>query len=164
VIDKDISKAIANKADADGLKRLAMEFGMKTMLEDALLKLRDTTLSEIRRVIPNEMIERFRTQHNKVLTKSYEHEEKLQYKDKYKWEGLILSDPLKDDDIIKDMYEKHTSLAGKSNGQSKNISYNEFREFITESFNDICRKYGCSRVAFDIEIRNSRVEISALPY
>ncbi len=164
MVDKDISKAIANKADADGLKRLAMEFGMKTMLDDALLKLRDTTLSEIRRVIPNEMIERFRTQHNKVLTKSYEHEEKLQYKDKYKGKGLILSDPLKDHEIIKDMYKKHTSVATKSNGQSTNISYNEFREFITESFNDICRKYGCSRVAFDIEIRNRRVEISALPY
>jgi len=59
-VDNEISTAISNGTEVEAIKSLAMEKGMLSMLDDGLLKLQQTTLSELTRVIPHEMIELFR--------------------------------------------------------------------------------------------------------
>ncbi|NVM21163.1 MAG: Flp pilus assembly complex ATPase component TadA [Desulfobacterales bacterium] len=61
VVDKKIAKALKSGLDEDGIRKTAMASGMKSMLEDGLLKLNETTLSEIIRMIPLDMIKDFRS-------------------------------------------------------------------------------------------------------
>jgi type IV pilus assembly protein PilB len=61
VVDMENSRALNKGADVDELKSLALERGMKNMLDDGLQKLRDTTLSELVKVIPHDMIQEFRS-------------------------------------------------------------------------------------------------------
>jgi type II secretory ATPase GspE/PulE/Tfp pilus assembly ATPase PilB-like protein len=61
VVDKVISKALAKGEEVEEIQRLAIERGMKTMLDDGLSKLQETTLSEVIRAVPYDMIQEFRT-------------------------------------------------------------------------------------------------------
>ena len=55
-IDRKIAVAL-NRGDREkNIKRFALEGGMKTMIDDGIKKLKDTTLEELIRVVPHEMI------------------------------------------------------------------------------------------------------------
>jgi len=61
VMNKDIALALIRGAKENEIRRMAIEDGMKTMLDDCILKLNQTTLSEIIRVMPHEMIKEFKS-------------------------------------------------------------------------------------------------------
>jgi type IV pilus assembly protein PilB len=61
VMNEDIVRALVTDAGENEIKRIAISGGMKTMLDDSILKLDQTTLSEIIRVIPHEMIKEFKS-------------------------------------------------------------------------------------------------------
>lgn len=61
VMNKKISPALIKGAEEKEIRRMAIEGGMKTMLDDCILKLNQTTLSEIIRVMPHEMIKEFKS-------------------------------------------------------------------------------------------------------
>ncbi|MEW6665191.1 MAG: ATPase, T2SS/T4P/T4SS family [Thermodesulfobacteriota bacterium] len=65
VVDKAISKALAKGEEVEEIQRLAIEKGMKTMLDDGLSKLQETTLSEVIRAVPYDMIQEFRNRERK---------------------------------------------------------------------------------------------------
>ncbi|MBW2181281.1 MAG: hypothetical protein JRG81_13085, partial [Deltaproteobacteria bacterium] len=54
-------RALITDAGETEIKRIALNGGMKTMLDDAILKLDQTTLSEIIRIVPHEMIKEFKS-------------------------------------------------------------------------------------------------------
>ncbi len=60
-MNKKISLALIKGAEEKEIRRMAIEGGMKTMLDDCILKLNQTTLSEIIRVMPHEMIKEFKS-------------------------------------------------------------------------------------------------------
>jgi len=60
VINKEISYHLSKGEGEDRLSEIAVESGMKTMMEDGLSKLHQTTLSELFRVVPNDMIKMYR--------------------------------------------------------------------------------------------------------
>lgn len=63
-MNKEISLALIRGAEEKEIRRMAIEGGMKTMLDDCILKLNQTTLSEIIRVMPHEMIKEFKSKTN----------------------------------------------------------------------------------------------------
>jgi len=61
VMNKEIAMALIRGAKENEIRRMAIEGGMKTMLDDCILKFNQTTLSEIIRVMPHEMIKEFKS-------------------------------------------------------------------------------------------------------
>ena len=60
-MNEDIVRAIVTDAGENEIKRIAINHEMKTMLDDAILKVDQTTLSEIIRIVPHEMIKEFKS-------------------------------------------------------------------------------------------------------
>jgi type IV pilus assembly protein PilB len=61
VMNEDIVRAIVTDAGENEIKHIAINHEMKTMLDDAILKVDQTTLSEIIRIVPHEMIKEFKS-------------------------------------------------------------------------------------------------------
>ena len=64
-MDNKISRAIHKGHDERLIARLALERGMKSMIDDGLMKLDQVTISEIIRMVPHEMIQNFRSKARK---------------------------------------------------------------------------------------------------
>ena len=60
-VDRPIALALNNGEGEKTIKRLALEGGMLTMIDDGIQKLKDTTLDELIRVVPHEMITEFKS-------------------------------------------------------------------------------------------------------
>jgi type IV pilus assembly protein PilB len=65
IIDQDIARALNKESPTREIKALAIENGMKTMVDDGLTKLDATTLPELIRVVPNEMLKEFKSRQKK---------------------------------------------------------------------------------------------------
>jgi type II secretory ATPase GspE/PulE/Tfp pilus assembly ATPase PilB-like protein len=168
LVDKDISKALTNGAQVDELKSLAIDKGMKTMLDDGLLKLGDTTLSEIIRVIPHEMIQEFRTRQRKLKRKGTFSANGVEGRrhtlnEKVPDGSFVMSDPKIELDIIDEMHKRYMTLASETGSEVKGVGRSLFGEFVCESFDEIRAKYLCKRVIFAIGTGENAVEISAIP-
>ena len=167
VVDKEIANALNNGLDEDGIKKLAFESGMKTMIEDGLLKLNQTTLSEIIRMIPHEMLTAFRSR-NYAQDTADQLIESMLNNHTIKQQGTSafhISDPRSESakiDMMKARYETLTSQGGRP---AKPLDSSLFRDFITSSYYQIHTQYGCQSVTFHIEMNNKkgRPEISAIP-
>ncbi len=61
VVDPEIARALNREASSREIKQIALQNGMKTMLDDGISKLEFTTLNELVRVVPNEMLKEFRS-------------------------------------------------------------------------------------------------------
>ncbi len=60
VVNREIAMALNLGANVNDIRQVALKSGMKTMLEDGILKLEQTTLPEIIRVVPHEWMKEFR--------------------------------------------------------------------------------------------------------
>jgi type IV pilus assembly protein PilB len=154
MVDKDAARALSNGVDVDDLKRLAVERGMLTMLDDGLLKLKQTTLSELTRVIPHEMIQGFRLKNRKER-------ERARTGEMVPTDGFLIADPSKEVGTIDRMHQEYEGLSKLAGRSQRPVGREAFGRFIDESFREICRDYGCSRVRFNVEKRDGRVEILA---
>lgn len=169
VVDNETAKAITKGIDVDDLKGLASERGMKTMLEDGLLKLRQTTLSELIRVIPHGMIQTFRTrsrsQDRKAIgIKNQAEDQGYSVKETAADSGFLMSDPENEGSLIDRMYERYRVLASQTDTNETTIDRSIFGEFVNESFHEICQKHQVGRISFSIERSNGKIEISAIPW
>jgi type IV pilus assembly protein PilB len=169
VVDNEISHALNKGLDENGIKKLAIESGMKTMLEDGLLKLKDTTLSEIIRVVPHDMIKDFRSRAyaqdaadflvESILSGGEASEEN----DEVSPNTFDVSYPESQKPILDLMKERYETLKAKTDDASGTVNSSLFKEFITSSFYEICQKYRCKTVTFNLENKNGKTEISAIP-
>lgn len=168
-VDSEISHALNKGYDEDQITRLALESGMKTMLEDGLSKTDQTTLSEIIRMIPHEMVKRFRSRNRAQVTTDSLIENLMAGKgiaqDETSSATFHLSNPETERGIIDLMKSKYEDLAAPMVGSRQTYHSGLFREFIADNFYEICEKYKCKRIMFNISPNkeNSRVEISAVP-
>ncbi|MEW6077733.1 MAG: ATPase, T2SS/T4P/T4SS family [Thermodesulfobacteriota bacterium] len=60
IVDQDIARALNRESPVSEIKALAQTNGMMTMVDDGLAKMSSTTLSELIRVVPNEMLKNFK--------------------------------------------------------------------------------------------------------
>jgi len=154
-VDKDIASALSKGAEVDDIKVIAMEKGMLTMLDDGLMKLRQTTLSEIIRVVPHDMIQTFRMRERQRRMREEELPEGAQQ--------FMLTDVRAQSDVINGIYDAYEKLISTNGGKGRRVDRPIFVEFIKESFEKICREHNCSKVSFILEKNHDGVEISALP-
>ncbi len=61
IIDSDIARALNREASPREIKAIALQNGMKTMVDDGLTKMSSTTLTELVRVVPSEMLKEFKS-------------------------------------------------------------------------------------------------------
>jgi type II secretory ATPase GspE/PulE/Tfp pilus assembly ATPase PilB-like protein len=61
IVDRTISLALNRGENENEIRQLALKGGMKTMIDDGIMKLDQTTLSELIRVVPHEMLKEFKS-------------------------------------------------------------------------------------------------------
>jgi len=65
IIDQEIARALNRESSTREVKALAVQNGMKTMVDDGLAKMDATTLAELIRVVPHEMLKEFKSRQSK---------------------------------------------------------------------------------------------------
>ncbi len=167
VVDNEIAQALIRGLNEDEIRKLAIESGMRTMLEDGLTKLSETTLSEIIRVVTHDMIKDYHTRMSAQKTADtlieQLHDSGGDLHEDFLSASFDVTNPERDKATLDLMQSKYESFLGQGNGSSYPVDMSYFKDFIVANFNQICAKYGCRRVTFNIENKNGETEISALP-
>jgi type IV pilus assembly protein PilB len=173
-ITPEISQALNKGYDEYQISRLALESGMKTMLDDGLLKLKQTTLSEIIRMLPHDMLRRFRVKQQSQkdiddLVKSMldQSGQLLADEDTEPSQSSIeISNPETERAAIDLILGRYLTLVKDRYGDAApSIEPRRFKDFIVEHFYKIHEKQPCKSMTFDIEENpeNGRIEIAVIP-
>jgi type IV pilus assembly protein PilB len=161
-VNRDIALALSKGMDITQLKKMAIAGGMKTMIDDGLLKLDQITLTEIIRVVPMEMIKEFASRNQcdaqcsaKALgTMPPSFSERIE---------IDLNHPVDEIGTIDSLFERYQIMrqyAGRSTSPS---DLDLFRKFINNTYKKVADKYGCQRVHFEFASKNSDIRITATP-
>jgi type IV pilus assembly protein PilB len=164
VINREIANALNRGLGEHEVKRIALETGTKTMVDDGLLKLEETTLSEIIRVVPHEMLKEFRSREIRPAQEKPKSGAGAAAKDEKPQENkLVLSDPSAEDALIESFFEFYVKTKkgkGVAAGQTQKPY---FKEFITDNFHKLCNRFNCRSVCFYLEDNNGSVNITGEP-
>ena len=173
-MEENIARAIIEGVSESRLKRIARENGMKTMLDDCLMKLDKTTLSEIIRVIPHEMIKDYKF-HQLAKTKKpgisagepvcppLSSPEITDGGKVEKAQKTIIFDPKVQQTAIENMFEFYETNREKKGHTADWSGAPLFIDFIEENYKSICREHHCEKVSFFIEVTEKDVEIRSVP-
>nr|MBF0222887.1 Flp pilus assembly complex ATPase component TadA [Desulfobulbaceae bacterium] len=155
----DDPQAVSRGAEREELKNIALDNGMKTMVDDGLLKLSEITLEEIIRNVPHDMIKSFKKYHKmKADLAASSRVDKSIFHD-----GFALSSPETEQNIINAMHARYLELSNLESVKSTPVDRKIFGDFITDSFSEVCRQQQCELVLFTIKEKAGRIDISALP-
>jgi len=166
VVDNEIAQALMRGLNEDEIRKLAVESGMRTMLEDGLTKLSETTLTEIIRVVTHDMIKEYRSRTSAQKTadsliEQFDNDGDLQADTVSV--SFDLTNPERDKATLDLMQSKYESFLGYDDGSAGTVDMSYFKDFIVANFNQICARYGCRKVTFNIENKNGKTGISAVP-
>jgi hypothetical protein len=75
----------------------------------------------------------------------------------------VISDLETDKILIDNLYDRYETLREEIGGELPKSDAILFREFIEDSYKDICDKFHCNSVSFYVEARNDQIEILAAP-
>jgi type II secretory ATPase GspE/PulE/Tfp pilus assembly ATPase PilB-like protein len=163
---RDIALALSTGIGEKEIKLLALEGGMKTMIDDGLMKLNTTTLAEIIRVTPMEMIKEFSSRQrgpNNGIEAGATKGDFLFTLPNTADVKMVISDPEAEWLMIDKMYEKYAMLKEKVGQPARETDASYFRQFIRSSYLKIARQYKCNQVTFFLAARDHNVEIAAAP-
>ena len=158
IIDGEISETIRTQAEQTVIRQIAIASGNKTLVDDGLLKLKQTTMDEIVRAVPFKMIVAYKTA-KKTGTSENDRSEVSHETIKKEW---ILSSPHSEESRILEMYQDLKRFRNEDRGpdpDEKNI----FFDFISETFHQVCRDYKCRRVLFCMESHPKDLSFWAAP-
>lgn len=147
-VTRKLSRAIGRGASENEIKQIALNEGMKTLVDDGIQKLHQTTLAEVIRVVPHEMIKAFKA-------RQPQEQEKQEYQ-------TIISNPDTQFGAIDHLYDNYRKLSD-GNGNGACGSSELFRKFIVNHYKQVSAQYGCNSVCFTIRNKNDAVEIFAQP-
>lgn len=161
-INREIALKLSKGINETELKHMALASGMKTMIDDGLTKLDQTTLTEIIRVVPVEMIKEFasRGQNTSTSTKEVTQALSATYKEKI---NVTLSNPQKEGFTIDWLFERYQTMQKGTGRPPAPYDPEIFRQFIAQSFKRVTDKYRCKQVRFEFETRNKKIKITAAP-
>ena len=125
--------------------------GLHSLLDDGLLKLADTTLAEILRVVSAAAVARFRQQAGLVSVEELK-----------KGRSFLLSDPIGQQDRIDRMYEFYRELTFAMM-KTKVVERELFHRFISTSYEEIKRSAQNGAITFNFTGAGDRVQITAIP-
>ncbi|MCK5545532.1 MAG: Flp pilus assembly complex ATPase component TadA [Desulfobulbaceae bacterium] len=156
----DDVQAVSRGAEQEELKNIAFANGMKSMIDDGLLKLRETTLEEIIRNVPHSMLKAFK---EKQKMKSIAPKVSIAENGDIIADGFVLSSPETEQNIIDAMHARYQELFPMASVKSTAVNRAIFGNFISDSFTEICRQQHCELVIFTLKEKAGRIDISALP-
>jgi hypothetical protein len=167
IVDKDIGYALSKGATERQIKKMASETGMQSMLDDGISKLEDTTLTELIRVVPHEMIQEFKSKNktgDKASDRLPDADKHSEDQSRLNWSphSFLISKPEEESETIKEMFQKVTDING-ANPDSNGTELPQFEAFVTDSFYKTCATFNCNKVSFTIHDYKGRVGVSILP-
>jgi len=144
------------------------------MIDDGISKLSQTTLSEMVRMLPHDMIRKFRNrQHSQsdvdllideLLEGKYSetHEDEA-IQEKTSFEVVNPETEKANLDLILGSYEK--ALKKKKGDDAGPVDSQLFKEFLVESFYQVYEKQPCKSITFNIQADDGedKIEIFAVP-
>jgi type II secretory ATPase GspE/PulE/Tfp pilus assembly ATPase PilB-like protein len=161
-LNDTLSWAIQHGKDENDIRHLAIRSGMKTLIDDGLLKLSETTLPEIIDVAPLESIEAFKCKKADACE-----EEDQQAKNPNRVDPkphlLLLSSPRSQKEDIARLYNTYESMSSQTKGMPYNRTKKTFETFITANYLAVCKKYNCQKVSFSLHPRGTSALILASP-
>lgn len=131
LINANISRVILENGDENAIYEAAKREGMKSMIEDALDKLSQTTLSEIIRVMPPETIDRFRMEFMQFYSKFPKFEPPPEATLEYQ---MVLSKTKKgfSQDRVHDLYNRYRDIRKRLKEPVDHLSMDVFTRFLDE--------------------------------
>ncbi|MBN2417940.1 MAG: Flp pilus assembly complex ATPase component TadA [Deltaproteobacteria bacterium] len=175
ILTPEITHAL-NKGyyDENQFTKLVIESGMKTMIDDGISKLSQTTLSEILRMLPHDMIRKFRSRQHSQQDVDLLVEELLEGKYSEANKDMAIEESTSFElvnpetekaklDLILGSYE--TALKKKMGNDVTPVDSQVFKEFLVESFYKVYERQPCKSITFNIQENNRRdkIEIFAVP-
>jgi hypothetical protein len=148
-VTPEVSRALSRGASEREIKQIAMDGGMKTLVDDGIQKLHQTTLSEVIRVVPHELIK--------------EHKNRQTMESGRGGLQTVISNPEIQGDLIEGFFEQYEKLCQQNGGISDRADKAAFKSFLLMNYKDITDRYGCSRVAFSLKKGDDKVDIYAQP-
>ena len=160
--------------DESQFSKLVIESGMETMIDDGISKLSQTTLSEIIRMLPHDMIRKFRNRQHSQHDVDLLVEELLEGKYSETSEDEIIQESTSFEIINPETETSKLDLIlGGYETFRKKIMGNDidpvdpqvFKEFIVESFYKVYEKQPCKSITFNIQENDGKdkIEIFAVP-
>jgi len=156
IIDGEISEAIRTQAEQTVIRQKAIASGNKTLVDDGLLKLKQTTLDGIVRAVPFKMIVAYK------IAKKTGKTENDRSDASYETKEWILSSAHSEESRIFEMYQDLERFRNGDRGLDPD-ERNIFFDFIFETFHQVCRDYKCSRVLFCMESHPKDLSFWAAP-
>ncbi len=148
-ITREVSLALSRGASEREIKQIALDGGMKTLVDDGIQKLHQTTLAEVIRVVPHEMIKAFKSRQPKQSGGSDQQ--------------TIISNPETQGALLDKIYEQYKKLSGHNGGKTERSDETQFKKFLLSNYQKITDQYGCNSVSFSLKNRDNKVEIFAQP-
>jgi type IV pilus assembly protein PilB len=168
IVDREMAHAISQGLHETQIRRLAVERGMKSMLEDGMSRLHETTLSEIIRVVPHNMIKDFRSREDSRISGESDLENSRAERGSLNEssvppDSFFLSNPEAEKYLIEQMYDRYQMLETGSGNNHHPVNPTLFTSFVVDSFQEIRNSYHCKAVAFSIQNKEDKTLISATP-
>lgn len=161
-INREIALALSKGMDTTQLKKLAMAGGMKTMIDDGLLKLDQITLTEIIRVVPIEMIKEFsgRGQEETECSATLLGPMPPSFSERI---DIDLNHPVNEICTIDRLFERYQIMRQNAGRETLPSDLNLFRKFISNTYKKVADKHGCRQVHFEFISKNRDIKITATP-
>jgi type IV pilus assembly protein PilB len=152
-VTEPLLDAIRAEAPEEELRRIATEQGMRTLLDDGLGRLEETSIEALLEDIPPAGIAAFKSKHrHNTLTSP----------------GTpvyteVLSNPGAQREAVIRLHAAYERLAIAKGLRTGPSDPHIFGRFIERHFHQICQRYSCRRVSFSILDRQPQIIITAKP-
>lgn len=160
VMTEPVIQAVKRGDTGNDIRHLTLRSGMKTLIDDGLSKLDQTTLSEIIDAVPPEAAEVFRCTRADAGAAQSSRQKEISENVEFR---MVLSDgEIRKTDIqrLHSAYEVLIEQAGLRNHRS---SLGSFETFILKNHHDICGQYDCTRVAYRVQRHAGNILLLASP-
>jgi hypothetical protein len=159
VVNDAIALAIKQHLSENDIRHLVIRSGAKTLIDDGLSKLHETTLSEIMNAVPKETVDAFQC-HRPGIRPAPKTDPPREKKEIYRTTlpavGMQKAD-------IRRLYHAYEAIAEKNGRSSRPSDPSAFETFIRAHHSALCRRYNCNRVAFSLERENGKPALQASP-
>ncbi len=166
-VDKQISQLLSKGSSEGEIRRIAESSGMKSMIEDGISKLREITLSEIIRVVPNEMIAGFKAgrldrQPAPLLPADTDRHNSRPADPEPSFESFLLSGKKQQAATINKIYQSYSRMQTEDSGRGVPDPA-AFEKLIRDSAQNTCAAFHCKKVRFTVRKNDNRADIAVLP-
>ncbi len=149
-----LSWSILQDKNENDLRHLAIRSGMKTLIDDGLSKLGETTLSEIVAVAPEESLSAYRCRKADAHLVADHGTDALVPAD-VKSNFLLLSRPQYQKDDIQRFYHAYKAMSANALGESNQRTQQAFETFITSNYSAVCQNFNVQKVSFSLYPRGA---------